>query len=55
MTTSEAVVLPTSVLPRKYRITLKPDLTNFTFDGSESVDVSVVEATSGDCAERRRA
>ena len=45
MTTSEAVVLPTSVLPRKYRITLKPDLTNFTFDGNESVDVSVVEAT----------
>ena len=42
----EAVVLPTSVLPRKYTITLKPDLTNFTFDGSESVDVSVVEATS---------
>ncbi len=41
----EAVVLPTSVVPRKYRITLKPDLTKFTFDGSESVDVSVVEAT----------
>ncbi len=46
MTTSEAVVLPTTVLPRKYRITLKPDLTRFTFEGSESIDVQVAEATS---------
>ena len=46
MTTSEAVVLPTTVLPRKYRLTLKPDLTSFTFEGSESVEVQVAEPTS---------
>ena len=46
MTTSEAVVLPTTVLPRKYRLTLKPDFTSFTFEGSESVVVQVAEPTS---------
>ena len=46
MTTTEAVTLPTTALPRKYRITLQPDFAGFTFQGSESVDIQVVEATT---------
>ena len=46
MPTADAVVLPTNVRPRKYRITLQPDLDNFTFQGAEIIDVDIAEATS---------
>ena len=35
--------LPTSVLPRNYKLTLKPNLTEFTFTGEEVIDVEVIE------------
>ena len=46
MPDSERVVLPTSVRPSRYRLALEPDLEEFTFKGSESIDVEVVEPTS---------
>ena len=46
MPDSERVVLPTSVRPIRYRLALEPDLEEFTFKGSESIDVEVVEPTS---------
>jgi puromycin-sensitive aminopeptidase len=38
--------LPRHVIPRHYRLTLEPDLTEFTFSGREVVAVEVVEATA---------
>jgi puromycin-sensitive aminopeptidase len=46
MPASDAVVLPETASPSKYRITLQPDLRNFTFTGEASVDLQVLEATS---------
>ncbi|MCI0848250.1 MAG: M1 family peptidase, partial [Chloroflexi bacterium] len=46
MPASEAVVLPETARPSKYRIKLQPDLKNFTFSGEQSVDLEVLEATS---------
>ena len=46
MPASEAVVLPETARPSKYRIKLQPDLTNFTFDGEQSVDIQILEPTS---------
>ena len=46
MPASDAVVLPETVRPRKYRIQLHPDLTDFTFDGEQSVDIQILEPTS---------
>ncbi|MCH7842819.1 MAG: M1 family peptidase, partial [Chloroflexi bacterium] len=46
MPASEAVVLPETARPSKYRIKLQPDLKNFTFSGEQSVDLQVLEATS---------
>jgi puromycin-sensitive aminopeptidase len=46
MPASDAVVLPESSRPSKYRIKLHPDLKNFTFDGEQSVDIQVLEPTS---------
>jgi puromycin-sensitive aminopeptidase len=46
MPASDAVVLPESSRPSKYRIKLQPDLKNFTFDGEQSVDIQVLEPTS---------
>jgi len=46
MPASDAVVLPETARPSKYRIRLQPDLTNFTFDGEQSVDIQVLEPTS---------
>ena len=46
MPASEAVVLPETSRPVKYRITLQPDLRNFTFKGEQSVDILVLEPTS---------
>ena len=33
--------LPTSVLPKNYKLCLKPNLTEFTFTGKEVIDVEV--------------
>ena len=33
--------LATSVLPKNYKLTLKPNLTEFTFSGEEDIDVEV--------------
>lgn len=33
--------LPLNVVPQHYEITLKPDLTNFKFDGKENIHVKV--------------
>ncbi|XP_078355734.1 puromycin-sensitive aminopeptidase-like, partial [Oculina patagonica] len=38
--------LPTSVLPKNYKLTLKPNLTEFTFTGEEVIDVEVKEETN---------
>ena len=46
MPASEAVVLPETASPSKYRIKLQPDLKNFTFTGEQSVDIQVLEPTS---------
>ena len=46
MPTTEAIVLPTSVRPRHYQITLQPDLDKFTFDGLELIEIEIAETTS---------
>ncbi|MFQ6028558.1 MAG: M1 family metallopeptidase [Dehalococcoidia bacterium] len=46
MATSEAVVLPTNVRPGKYTLKLQPDLQNFTFQGEETIDIEVSQATA---------
>ena len=38
--------LPAGVRPIGYRLVLKPDLEEFTFDGSETVDIDVIEPTT---------
>lgn len=38
--------LPTSVLPKNYKLTLKPNLTEFTFTGEEVIDVEVSSHTT---------
>ena len=38
--------LPRTVVPRRYALTLEPDLEAATFAGSEDVDVEVRETTS---------
>ncbi len=45
MAEQERVVLPGDVCPRRYSITLEPDLERFTFNGTEFVDVEVAVAT----------
>ena len=46
MTSNDSYRLPTNVRPEKYRLTLRPDLGDFTFQGEESVDLRVVEPDS---------
>ena len=46
MPSSEATVLPKTVLPKKYQLKLQPDFSKFTFQGEETVDIEVVEATT---------
>ena len=46
MPSADAVVLPTSVKPSKYRMTLQPDLETFTFKGEQTVDIKIVEPTA---------
>ncbi len=45
MPTTDAIVLPDTVRPTHYQITLQPDMVNFTFDGLEIIDIDVKEAT----------
>jgi puromycin-sensitive aminopeptidase len=45
MPATDAVVLPETARPTKYRIKLHPDFTDFTFDGEQSVDIQVLEET----------
>ena len=46
MTTSNAVLLPNNVKPAKYDITLEPDFTTFTFNGSETIQIEVLSPTT---------
>ena len=46
MPSADAVVLPANVKPRKYRLTLHPDLQTFTFQGEQTVDVEIVAPTA---------
>ena len=46
MPSADAVVLPANVKPTKYRMTLQPDLANFTFKGEQTVDIEIVEPTA---------
>ena len=45
MLRSDAVILPTNVKPTRYRLTLEPNLGDFTFTGEETLDIEVLEAT----------
>ena len=45
MPSAEASLLPKNVRPRKYRLTLHPDTETFTFKGSQSIDIEVLEST----------
>jgi hypothetical protein len=38
--------LPLNVLPTNYTITLRPDLTNFTFNGQVIIDVDIKQETT---------
>ena len=46
MPETAAAMLPSNVVPVRYELTISPDLNDFTFDGSETVDVDVLEPTS---------
>jgi len=39
-------MLPANVRPKRYALTLEPDFDTFTFKGTESVDIEVLEPTS---------
>ena len=45
MPSAEALLLPNTVRPKKYRLTLHPDTETFTFKGSQSIDIDVREPT----------
>jgi puromycin-sensitive aminopeptidase len=46
MPKSQPQILPTSVKPLKYTLTLKPNLSNFTFEGQEFIDIEILTPTS---------
>jgi puromycin-sensitive aminopeptidase len=46
MTYSDRVQLPRYVRPLKYRLTLAPDMEQFTFRGEETIDIQVSDATN---------
>ena len=46
MTTLDKIVLPTNVRPINYTLKLRPDLTQFTFAGEETIEIEVLESTS---------
>lgn len=45
MTTSNAVLLPNNVKPTSYDITLEPDFSAFTFNGSETIQIEILSPT----------
>ena len=46
MPSADAVVLPSNVIPSKYRMTLQPDLKTFTFTGEQTIDIEIVTPTA---------
>ncbi len=46
MTTSNAILVPANVKPWKYRITLEPDFSTFTFTGSERIQIDILSPTT---------
>ncbi len=46
MTNSDRVQLPQNAQPLKYRLTLAPDMNQFTFRGDETIDIEVSKATN---------
>ena len=46
MPSAEAVVLPANVKPSKYRLTLQPDLSTYTFRGEQTIDIDIVVPTA---------
>ena len=46
MPSPDAVVLPENAHPLKYRITLQPNLDDFTFKGEQAVDIELTEPSS---------
>ncbi|MBI4498852.1 MAG: M1 family metallopeptidase [Chloroflexi bacterium] len=44
--TTNGIRLPASIRPRRYALTLTPDLTDFTFQGEEAIALEVAEATT---------
>ena len=45
MSAKERVLLPADVCPKRYQLTLRPDLRNLSFSGAETVEVEVRTAT----------
>ena len=45
MTESTKQVLPRNVRPKSYKLTLQPNLEDFTFKGQETVEIEIVEPT----------
>lgn len=39
-------ILPANVIPKHYHLTLEPDFKKFTFDGTVTIDLDVVEETT---------
>ena len=37
--------LPTNVVPNHYHLTIRPEISKFTFSGTETIDVQVCERT----------
>ena len=46
MTATMGIRLPAQVQPRRYALTLTPNLTDFTFQGEESVELQVTDAAA---------
>ena len=46
MTTTNAILVPANVKPWKYRITLEPDFSTFTFTGSEAIQIDILSPTT---------
>lgn len=44
--TTERVLLPTNVVPSKYKVSLAPSFTDFKVPGSEEIAIEVKEATT---------
>lgn len=45
MKTAEFSRLPTNVVPSHYHLTIRPEISEFTFSGTETVEVQVREKT----------